>query len=469
MSEIKVKLRILRKPDVPCDRTYEFEEYRVCIAGNRYYVYDIVSEEKDVDTKVAEIEGKLLEMIMSEESTPEEILRSIDPKYRCVVERQYYGYGILDPLFKDGDVVDIHVVLGQPAQVVHRKYGRLVTNIELSLDELREIVLRMATNAGKVLSEATPILSFIEPKHEARVTVTYYSDITLRRGMTVDIRKQPPKPWTILKLIGLGTLSIDEAAYLWLMIKYKVPIMIIGELMSGKTVLANAILNLVPPNSRVITIEDAPELRVYVPYWTRTTTRESEVNPISIFHILKIAMRITPDYIVVGEVRGEEAREWAQGILLGHGAITTFHAESPEAALVRLKSPPIEVNPQALRLLNIFVKMIPLRGRGLKLIRRSEVYVFEDDKFTLLFRYDPENDKVVLNEGTDPLGFRFLERVRMAHGISEGKLRKEYNAMRKILSEVYEEAKSKDPDLETPDYQELPRVLYKRLEEVMGG
>jgi flagellar protein FlaI len=466
---LKVRLRILKKPDIDCDVSYEFDNYGVCIKEDRYYVYDKVSEDPNVEVDLASIEDKLLNMLISEELTPEEILTSIEEKYRYIVVRQYYGYGILDPLFKDPDIVDIHIVLGQPAQVVHRKYGRLVTNVELVLDELQELVLRMASSAGKVISEATPVVSFIEPRYEARVTTTYYSDITLRRGMTVDIRKQPSKPWTMLKLIDLGTVSVEEAAYLWLMIKYKVPILIVGELMSGKTTLSNALLNLVPPDSRVITIEDAPELKVYVPYWTRTTIRESEVNPITIFNILKVAMRITADYIVVGEIRGEEAREWAQGILLGHGGLSSFHAESPEAALLRLKTPPIEVNPQALKLLNIFVKMIPIRSSAtMELVRRSEVYIYEDDKFTLLFKYDPESDKIVLNkEAGDPLGFKFLDRVSIAHGVPRNRLQKEYEAMKKVLEEVYHEAKEKDPELESPDYRELPIILYRKLEEVL--
>ena len=468
---ITVKLQLLRKPPhIKCDVTYRFDGYKVCIADNNYYVYDEVTEkEPDIDVKIASIEAKLLEMLVSEEYTPDEIVSSIDQKYRYIVERQYYGYGLLDPLLKDKDVIDIHIVLGQNAQVVHRKYGRLVTNISFSLDELREIVLRMASAAGKIVSEATPAVSFIEPQHEARVTVVYYSDITLRRGMSVDIRKQPEKPWTILKIIDLGTASIEEAAYLWLMIKYKVPIMIVGELLSGKTTFANALLNLLPSDARVMTIEDAPELRLHVPYWTRTTTREAEVNPITIFSILKVAMRITADYIVVGEVRGEEAREWAQAILLGHGGITTLHAESPEAALVRLTNPPIEVNPQALKLLNIFVKMIPLRTAGRMLTRRSELYVHEDRNLYPLFKYDSERDTIVLNEKLDPLGFKFLERVTIAHGVTREKLRKEYEAMKRVLREVYEEAKRKDSELETPDYKELPKILYAKLSEAMGS
>lgn len=462
-SEIKVRIRLLRKPDVEGGFTYTFNGYTACIVGGRYYVYDTVATEPEIEAKIASIEGKLLNMLLTEEYTPEEIIMMIEEKYRYIIERQYYGYGLLDPLLKDKDIVDIHAILGEPIQVIHRRFGRLITNIEMSLDEMQEIILRMSSSAGKVVSEATPVLSFIEPVHESRVTVVYYSDVTLRRSMTIDIRKQPETPWTALKIIDMKTATVDEMAFLWLMVKYKVPIVIVGELMSGKTTFANAILNLVPPDARVITIEDAPELRLHTPYWTRSTTREAKINPVSIFDVLKTAMRLTVDYIVVGEIRGEEAREWAQAILLGHGGITTFHAESPEAAIIRLTNPPIRVNPQALRLLSIFVKMIPLREEGREIIRRSEIYVYEGDKMHPLFSYNPNEDSIEMRG--DPFRFKFFERIVMAHGVTIEDLKKEYKAMRRILEEVYREAKEKDAGLEKPDYKELPKMLYERLAE----
>lgn len=459
-------LRVLEPPpeDVACEVTYTIEDrYGVCIHGNNYHVYDL---EPPAPEKKEEIEKKVAEMLVTEDVLPSEIIESIPDKYRYMIERQFIGYGVLDPFFRDPDIIDVHIVHGQRAQVIHRNHGKLVSNVEMSLEEMQRLARSMTSPAGKDVSEARPLISFIEPVHEARVTIVFYSDVTMRRGMTIDIRKQPKKPWTILKLIDLGTLSFEEAAYLWLMILYRVPIMIVGELMSGKTVLANAILNTVPPDSRVMTIEDAPELRLYVPYWTRTTVRESDVNPVTIFDLLRVAMRITPDYIVVGEVRGKEARDWAQGILLGHGGLTTFHAESPEAALLRLRTEPILVDPQALRLLNIFVKMIPIRTAK-KLVRRSELFVHDEDgSLHLVFRYDPDTDNIVQAMNTeDMFSFKFIGRVILAHGVTKERILREYAAMVKVLRTIYEEYKEKEPGLERPDYEELPYMMYERLRE----
>ena len=317
-----------------------------------------------------------------------------------------------------------------------------------------------------MISEATPLASFIEPRYETRVSVVYYSDVTLRRGLTVDIRKQPKKPWSILKLIDMKTLTPEEAAFLWLVVKYKIPVMIVGEMMSGKTTVATAILNLIPPKSKIMTIEDAPEIRLCTPYWTRTTTRDSPENPVTVFSLLRVALRLSVDYVVVGEVRGEEARDWAQAILLGHGAVTTFHADSPQSALLRLTTPPISVNPQALRMLNVFVKMIPFR-RDASLERRAEIYVYDEEKLIPLYTYDPVRDVTTLNPSTEnPIkSFAFFKRVGLAHGISLDDLEREFDCMKKIISEVYSEAKSKDPKLETPDVCELSEILYKKLHE----
>ena len=474
-GELRVLIRLLKKPkELKCWRKYEVEQYVVCITDGKYIVYDKITEEPNIDKEISTIEEQIKKMLLTEDKTPEEILEEIPKKYHNIVRRQFYSYGLLDPLFMDDDIIDIHIVyhpeIKHPIQVIHREYGRLETNIDLTLDEIREIVLRMASTAGKVISEAKPLHSFIEPIHEARISIVYHSDVTLRRSMTVDIRKQPKKPWTVLKLIDLGTLTPEEAAFLWLVIKYRVPILVVGELMSGKTTLINAIINLVPPDSRVLTIEDAPEIKVYTKFWTRTTTRESEVIPVTIFNILKVAMRISADYIVIGEIRGEEAREWAQAILLGHGGISSFHAQDPESAIVRLRTPPIEVNPQALQQINIIVKMIPLRTGTAQLIRRSEIYVFENDEFTRLFEYDGENDEIRLNgEVQDPMKFNFFDRVSIAHGVTREHLANEYENMIKVIKRTYQEAKASDPTLSNPDYMELAEILYRRLALYMAG
>jgi len=181
---------------------------------------------------------------------------------------------------------------------------------------------------------------------------------------------------------------------------------------------------------------------------------------------LRVALRLSVDYVVVGEVRGEEARDWAQAILLGHGAVTTFHADSPQSALLRLTTPPILVNPQALKMLNVFIKMIPFR-RETTLERRAEIYVYDEEKLIPLYTYDPASDIVSLNPAIkSPIkSFGFFKRASLAHGISLDDLEREFECMKKIIADVYTEAKSRDPFLESSDVCELSEILYKKLHE----
>lgn len=441
--------------------------YRVCIDDNTYMVYDLIFDDPRSREKIKDLEDKLYDLIVNEEPIlePEKLYKIGDPILRHIVERQLFGYGVLEPLFIDDNVINIHIVMGKPVHIIHRLAGRLTTNITLSNDEIKELAMRLSTAAGKMLSEATPLTCFIEPQYEARVTIVYVSDVTLRKGMAIDIRKPPEKPWTILKLLKLGSLSIEEAAFLWLTVKHRVPIMIVGEIMTGKTTLATALLALVPPGSRVLTIEDAPEIRIPTPYWIRTTVRDSGTYTVSVFDLLKTGVRLSVDYIVVGEIRGEEAREWAHAVLLGHGTITTFHAESPEAAIIRLLSPPISIDPQVMRLLNVFVKSNTIEKEPGRVVFRHEVYINEEGHIYPLFMYDSVTDRIILNPDLrhpveDP---KFVDRIALAHRITRTDLVREYEIMKKILAEIYNESLLADPSLDRPTYKELAEILYSKL------
>lgn len=471
--KLDLRLRVLNIPAVmpKCVEEYTLPKggdtpvYGVCISEDKYIVYDLLALEKDSDNKIKKLEDELYEIIMVKESIAEELNKIKDAKLKYIAERQLMGYGIIEPFFLDPDIINMHILAGKPVQVIHRLYGSLESSIILSEEEVKELAMKLAATAGKPLSEATPLASFIEPRFEARVTIVYMSDITMRRGIIVDIRKPPENPWTILKLIHLKTLNFEEAAFLWLMVKYKVPVIIVGEIMTGKTTLASALLSLVPPKSRVMTIEDAPEFRLPVAYWTRTTIRDFGEYKISVFDLVKTSVRLSLDYIIIGEIRGEEAREWANAILLGHGAVTTFHAESPEAALLRLLSPPISVDPQVIRILNIFVKTNAFdRPQGR--VYRHEIYVHENGRVIPLFMYDSDTDKIVMNSDfKNPLReLVFIDRIARAHSISREALEEEYKAMIEVLVEVYNEYVKLDPSLNNPSYKELPTILYNRLQ-----
>jgi flagellar protein FlaI len=393
--------------------------------------------------------------------------QKLDPRVEHVLDRSVNGYGVLDALLLDENVVDVFAISGIPVSIVHKEFGRLKTNIVLSDEQLSEVILRASSLSGKSVSERRPIPSFMEPRFQSRFSVVYKSDINARRYIALDIRRQPLNPWSVFKLVDLGTFSLEEAAFLWLMVKYRVPIMVLGELFTGKTTTINAILSMIPPDSRVFTIEDAPELAAPSRYWIRTITREDVDNPqdrISVFSLLKIAVRMSVDYIIVGEVRGEEARDWAQAILLGHGGLTSFHASTVEAALLRLRSPPIEVPEQALKYLNVFIKMEPLPTEaGVGLRRVTKLYAHDDGKVQLVYTYNPAKNEI--DRIFDPFNLNFIARIAKGYGLRIEDLREELGAMVEVLGESMVELLKRYGDTSSIPYSIVPQTLYSKLEE----
>jgi flagellar protein FlaI len=444
---------------VECVRSYTVRDsYRVCITSSgEYIVYDVVAEVMGED-QIAKI---LRRYAAGGER------QKLDPRVEHVLDRSVNGYGVLDALLLDENVVDVFAISGIPVSIVHKEFGRLKTNIVLSDEQLSEVILRASSLSGKSVSERRPIPSFMEPRFQSRFSVVYKSDINARRYIALDIRRQPLNPWSVFKLVDLGTFSLEEAAFLWLMVKYRVPIMVIGELFTGKTTTINAILSMIPPDSRVFTIEDAPELAAPSRYWIRTITREDVDNPqdrISVFSLLKIAVRMSVDYIIVGEVRGEEARDWAQAILLGHGGLTSFHASTVEAALLRLRSPPIEVPEQALKYINVFIKMEPLPTEaGVGLRRVTKLYAHDDGKVQLVYTYNPAKSEI--DRVFDPFNLNFIARIAKGYGLRIEDLREELGAMVKVLGESMVELLKRYGDTSSIPYSIVPQTLYSKLEE----
>jgi flagellar protein FlaI len=444
---------------VECVRSYTVRDlYRVCITSSgEHIVSDVVAEVMGED--------QLVKILRRYAAGGER--QKLDPRVEHVLDRSVNGYGVLDALLLDENVVDVFAISGIPVSIVHKEFGRLKTNIVLSDEQLSEVILRASSLSGKSVSERRPIPSFMEPRFQSRFSVVYKSDINARRYIALDIRRQPSNPWSVFKLVDLGTFSLEEAAFLWLMVKYRVPIMVIGELFTGKTTTINAILSMIPPDSRVFTIEDAPELAAPSRYWIRTITREDVDNPqdrISVFSLLKIAVRMSVDYIIVGEVRGEEARDWAQAILLGHGGLTSFHASTVEAALLRLRSPPIEVPEQALRYLNVFIKMEPLPTEaGVGLRRVTKLYAHDDGKVQLVYTYNPAKNEI--ERVFDPFNLNFIARIAKGYGLRIEDLREELGAMVKVLGESMVELLKRYGDTSSIPYSIVSQTLYSKLEE----
>jgi flagellar protein FlaI len=275
------------------------------------------------------------------------------------VTRNTLKYDVITPLMMDPNLEDVSCNgVGIPIYVYHRKYESMPTNIIFnSSEDLDAFVIKLAHMAGKHISVAFPILDASLPGGH-RLAATFMREVS-QKGSTFTIRKFREDPITIVDMIGFGTLSPEVAAYLWTAIEHKKTILIMGVTGSGKTTLLNSILNLVKPNYKIVTIEDTPEIRLPSKNWVQLVARpsyaagESRAGEISLYDLVRVSLRYRPDIIVVGEVRGAEAYVLFQSIATGHGGATTIHAESIDAAIKRLTSPPMNIPESYIPLINI--------------------------------------------------------------------------------------------------------------------
>ncbi len=297
--------------------------------------------------------------------------------------RDFLGLERIEPLMHDPDIEDISCDGANiPIYVFHRKYGSLRTNIIFEdNDELNRFISKLAQRCGKHISVAEPLLDGALPDgSRLQATFSAGGDIALR-GSTFTIRKFTKDPLTIVDFMRFGTIPSLIAAYLWMIIEYRKSILIAGGTATGKTSALNALSLFIPPEAKIVSIEDTPELRLPHEHWIAKIARpgygpETEgrrKGEISMFDLLKAALRERPDVIVVGEVRGQEAYVLFQGMATGHAGMATIHAESVEAVINRLKTPPISLSPGLLQHLDIIIIMGFSRIKGIDVRRVKEV------------------------------------------------------------------------------------------------
>jgi len=273
--------------------------------------------------------------------------------YLC---RDFVGFNEADALLRDYFVEDIECNgANTPIYLVHRIFRNIKTNLIFKNEQkLESFVEKLAQRSGKYISYADPILDGSLPDG-SRVNATYTKDIT-SRGPTFTIRKFTKSPWTPPQLIGFNTMSPEMLAYLWMMVEYKMNLLVVGGTASGKTTLLNAIAFFIPPEARVVTIEDTRELNLprenWLPSVSRSATGIAGLGEISLFDLLRASFRQNPDYVIVGEVRGKEASVLFQGMASGHSSIATIHADSIDTVIKRLETPPIELPPTLLNVLD---------------------------------------------------------------------------------------------------------------------
>lgn len=327
-------------------------------------------------------------------------------KVKYYLRRDVLGFGIIDPLFHDPFIEDITCGgPNKPIFVYHRQFEGLGTNVTFRNEEaLDSFVMKMVHRAGKHISAAHPIVDASLPGNH-RLAALYKKEVTTM-GSSFTIRKFREDPITVVDLINSDTLDVDMAAYAWLMLDNKKSLMVIGSTGGGKTTILNAVTGLINPSYKIFTVEDVAEINIPHTNWFSLVSRASfgleSQGEIGLYDLLKSGMRHRPDYILVGEIRGEEAYVLFQAVATGHGGIATMHADDSEAAVRRLQQKPMDIPPAYVPLMNciITVKRVKLKtervaGRQANLMGRRATEVTEvlsHNSLNSVFEWDPEYD-----------------------------------------------------------------------------
>ncbi|PSQ30812.1 type II secretion system protein [Halobacteriales archaeon SW_6_65_46] len=267
-----------------------------------------------------------------------------EPSFRQIcyyLQRNLVRFGKIDPLMADARLEEISCnAPDSPVFVYHRDYEDLATNVEYETDELRSFIKTLAQRSGKDISTAKPMQGTALPDG-SRIQLTL--DEVAPRGENFTIRKFRDVPFTPIDLVRLDTFTVDQLAYLWSCIDAGLSGIVAGGTASGKTTALNALSMFLPPKSKVVSIEDTRELQIPQENWVASLTREPMSGDgetgIDMFDLLRGALRQRPEYILVGEVRGEEARDMFEAMSTGHTTYSTFHADRVEAVLNRLQGP----------------------------------------------------------------------------------------------------------------------------------
>ncbi|MDW7986780.1 MAG: type II/IV secretion system ATPase subunit [Nitrososphaerota archaeon] len=319
------------------------------------------------------------------------------------LERDMLGFGLLNVIMEDYRIEDISCDgVNVPIYVWHRDYESMPTNIMFTdRAVLDDFIIQLAHKAGKHISSAFPMLdAMIYGKH--RLAATFREEIS-PRGSTFTIRKFREKPFSIVELLRSNVMSTELAAYFWILLENKANIMVAGATGSGKTTLLNALSCFIKPRMKIITCEETAELNMPTENWVRFVTRESygigaKIGQITLFDLVRMSLRYRPDYLIVGEIRGEEAFVLFQAIATGHGGLSTVHAESIETAVKRLVSPPMNIPPSHIPLLDVLClverTILPRPFKGMTFGRRMR-YIWEItdyEKYELIGEWDPLTD-----------------------------------------------------------------------------
>ncbi|WP_254273037.1 type II/IV secretion system ATPase subunit [Haloarcula marina] len=319
------------------------------------------------------------------------------------LNRDIVGLGPLEPVMRDPANEDIHVIGRSECHVDHGVYGMLETTVEWKSEEAFDQWLRnMGERMGDPVSDSDPIVDSTLPDG-SRLNLIYSDDVSVK-GPSLTIRQGDEVPLSVFQITKWMTLSPELAAYLWLCLENEQTVFVVGETASGKTTTLNAITSFIPDDAKIYTAEDTAEVLPPHNTWQQLLTREGEDEGTSIdmFDLVAAALRSRPDYIIVGEVRGEEGRMAFQAAQTGHPVMLTFHASDIVSMIQRFTGEPINVPETFMDVADVAlfqnrVKQGDQVLRRVTSVQEIEGYSKEMDGVVTrqVFNWDPVEDEIV--------------------------------------------------------------------------
>jgi len=383
------------------------------------------------------------------------------------ITKNIVGGGPLEPFMRDPYIEDVHVITGQNVYLVHKVFEMVKTNIFIDEKWAPTFSQEFSEKIGSPVSEGQPIADGTLPDG-SRVNIIHSKDVSLK-GPTMTIRKFSETPISVTQLIKWGTMSAGIAAYLWLCLQYGRSVFVCGETASGKTTTTNAIIPFIPPEKKIYTAENTPEVHVPHPVWQQLLTRSTgpKESHVDLTDLLDAALRSRPDYIIPGEVRGVEARVVFQAMQTGHPVITTFHAGSVTKVIQRFTGHPINIPKPFMDNLDVILIQMAVERKG-KRIRRvlsvEEIEGYNKEVDAIMsrraFEWNPVDDTHLFRANRN--SYILEEKIAKNAGFEDRmQIYEEFDLRKKILERMVEEG--------IMDYYEVVKIIWTYYREGVDG
>ncbi|MEM4718768.1 MAG: type II/IV secretion system ATPase subunit [Nitrososphaerota archaeon] len=339
--------------------------------------------------------------------------------FRYYLLRELRGFSKLQVFMYDDQIEDFTITMPGPVRLIHRlapHYEWIESNVVVESDEeLDKLVKLVIERSGGSITPASPVVEILTPSFD-RVAGVLRGEVSLHSSITV--RKFPRSPYSLARLVKLGTLRSEVAAALWLAVELKCNVIIAGLTGSGKTTLLNSLLLQLPKNYKIVTIEEHPEINLkdhpgWLPLYARLpTSPAARQTAIPLTQLLKAALRHRPTIIAVGEARAEEVQDMITAASVGHGTATTLHTDDLDHMVKRLTSHPMNLRQDQVALIDyaVFIVRMPDGRRRVK-----EVYENISGKWELIYDYESGKFKLPEKIGQKlAVSYRGLEPYELA-------------------------------------------------------